>query len=171
MAERGVEATQSSRRAVFNLAFNEGHVTAPLWGASVCDSNRCDSLAGRVPSVGRKGADRFTRALTSSWVLILELGSWFHRKGPVRCPFHTLGLAVSSALIGNGEGKFLGSQAAAGHSGESMQTRKMAADLCLYLNSMGRGGTTDSVDSMVTGVAIKQFVAHLRALYYRTSSF
>ena len=133
------------------------------------------SLAGRVPLDGQKGAHRFARASTGSCALILELGLRFHSRGPVtqRCPFHAFGLAESPALMGSGEGKLMGSLAAAGQRGEGVpvQARVTAADLRLCLKRTERGGTAALAARMVTGVDMKQLGAHRRALCQRISSF
>ena len=125
---------------------------------------------GRIPETGRKRAARLTSKSIGRCLLILDRGWLFHGSGPVRYPFHAAGLADSAARMGSGEGKFIGSLAAAGHTGEGVQANVRAAVLRLYLKRTGRGGSVPLATIIVTGVAQKQFVADLRALCQQTSS-
>ena len=105
-----------------------------------------------------------------SCVLIRELGSRFHGRGSLWFTLQTSGLIVSAAHIGKGEGKSLGSLAAAGHSWGGVHARAVAANLRLCLSSTETGGRAASAAKMVTGVAEKQLVAHLSDLFQKTSS-
>ena len=77
---------------------------------------------------------------------------------------------MSVARNGKGEGKSLGSLAAAGHSWGGVHINAVAAIRCLCLRSNGSGGRAASAAKMVTGVVVKQFVAHRRDLFQKTSS-
>ena len=99
-----------------------------------------------------------------------ELGSRIHGRGSLWCFFHVPGLSVSEARDGKGEGKSLGSLAAAGHSCGGVHASMAAAVLRLCLRSTESGGRAASAANMVTGVVEKQFVAHLRDLFQKTSS-
>ena len=99
-----------------------------------------------------------------------ELGSCLHGRGSLWCLLQVSGLTVSMARIGKGEGKSLGSLAAAGHSWGGVHASATAAILRLCLKSTGSGGRGASAAKIVTGVVEKQFVAHLRDLFQKTSS-
>ena len=112
----------------------------------------------------------YARPSMGSCVLIRELWSRFHRRGSLWCFFQVSGLIVSAARIGKGEGKSLGSLAAAGHSREGVHASAAPAILRLCLRTTGSGGRAASAAKMATGVVQKQFVAHLSDLFQKTSS-
>ena len=111
----------------------------------------------------------YARLSMGSCVLIRELGSCLHQSGSLGYLLQVFGLTVSVAHIGKGEGKSLGSLAAAGNSWGGVHASMAAAILRLCLRTSGSGGRAASAAKMVTGVVEKQFVAHLSDMFQKVS--
>ena len=135
------------------------------------DGTKWGSRGGKVPPAGTNGRVRWARSSKRRRVLILVSVRAFHGRGPVRGFLHLLGLRVAFSLYRYGEGKLVGSQAAAVHMGEGVQASVTAASLLLCARSSPTGGRAASTANTLFGVDEKQLVTQRCTLCQNTSCF